>query len=193
MPHISFNNKEIVFKLVYWGPGYSGKTTNLACLHRSLDRNLRGELVSLETSEERTLFFDFMPMHLGAIAGYTVRLNVYTVPGQIFYEASRRLILEGADGVVFVADSQTSRLEANLMSFVFLKESLASHGVDWTDFPIVLQYNKRDLEDLVPVGTMEAEFELNGIRVLEAEALHGRGVLETMGALTKLVIGRFDL
>jgi len=193
MPHISFHNKEISFKIVYFGPGWSGKTTNLVRIHAKVAEAMRGDLVMLDTEQERTLFFDFLPMELGRIGGYAVRLNLYTVPGQIYYEASRRLILDGADGVVFVADSQSSRLDANLMSFSLLQENLQSYGVEWRSFPIVLQYNKRDVDAPIDVGTLERSLGLNGITVVEAVALEGRGVMETIAAVSRQVIAGFDL
>ncbi len=193
MPHISFYNKEITFKIVYFGPGWSGKTTNLVRIHARVGDDLRGDLVMLDTDQERTLFFDFLPMELGHIAGYAVRLNLYTVPGQIYYEASRRLILDGADGVVFVADSQPSRLDANLVSFSLLRENLESYGVEWKGFPIVLQYNKRDVEAPIAVGTLERDLGLNGITVIEAVAVEGRGVMETIAAVSRQIIDGFDL
>jgi signal recognition particle receptor subunit beta len=193
MPHISFHNKEISFKIVYFGPGWSGKTTNLVRIHARVAEEMRGDLVMLDTDQERTLFFDFLPMELGRIAGYAIRLNLYTVPGQIYYEASRRLILDGADGVVFVADSQPSRLDANLLTFSLLRENLESYGVEWRNFPIVLQYNKRDVEAAIAVGTLERDLGLNGITVVEAVAVEGRGVMETIAAVSRQVIDGFDL
>jgi hypothetical protein len=192
MPHINYQDREIAFKIVYYGPGLSGKTTNLMYIHRSLDRSHRGDIIVLDTEEERTLFFDFFPLELGRIEGYAVRFNMYTVPGQVFYEASRRLILEGADGVVFVADSQRSRLDENLESFGMLQESLAGSGADWTDFPLVLQYNKRDLSDLLPVGTLENHLGLNGLETFEAVATNGLGVMDTIRVASRQVIEKFQ-
>ena len=180
MPHINYQDREITFKIVYYGTGLGGKTTNLMYIHSVLDKDRKGEIIILDTDEDRTLFFDFFPLELGRIEGYAVRFNMYTVPGQVYYEASRRLILEGADGVVFVADSQKSRLDDNLESFVMLQTSLADFGVEWSTFPLVLQYNKRDLPDLLPVGTLEDELGLNGLPIFEAVATEGRGVLETI-------------
>lgn len=192
MPYINYQDKEIAFKIVYYGPGLSGKTTNLMYIHRALDSNHRGDIVVLDTEEERTLFFDFFPLELGRIEGYAVRFNMYTVPGQVYYEASRRLILEGADGVVFVADSQRSRLEDNLESFGMLQESLARFGADWADFPLVLQYNKRDMSDLLPVGTLENHLGLNGMVTFEAVAINGLGVMDTIRVASRQVIERFQ-
>lgn len=192
MPHINYQDKEIAFKIVYYGPGLSGKTTNLMYIHTVLDKERKGEMIVLDTEEERTLFFDFFPLELGQIEGYSVRFNMYTVPGQVYYEASRRLILEGADGVVFVADSQEDRLEDNLESFSMLQTSLASFGVDWNRFPLVLQYNKRDLPNLLPLGTLEGRLHLNGIPIFEAVATEGRGVMETIRMTSRQVIEKFQ-
>jgi hypothetical protein len=193
MPYINYENKEISFKIVYYGPGMSGKTTNLIRIHESLSANVRGELVTLDTEEERTLFFDFFPFDLGCIEGYKVRFNMYTIPGQIYYEASRRLMLDGADGVVFVADSQPIRYDYNIMSYQMMEENLVSYGLDPKTFPVVLQYNKRDVEDAVAMGTIENELGLNGLKVTEAVAVEGKGVTETIREITRLVIKRFEL
>lgn len=193
MPHINYRDKELSFKIVYYGPGMSGKTTNLMHIHSVLDKDRKGEIIVLDTEEERTLFFDFFPLELGRIEGYSVRFNMYTVPGQVFYEASRRLILDGADGVVFVADSQADRLVDNIESFHMLQENLASFGTEWSRFPLVLQYNKRDLEGILPVGTLETQLGLNGISVLEAVATAGEGVMETIRQASRQVIQKFQL
>jgi signal recognition particle receptor subunit beta len=192
MPHINYRDKEIAFKIVYYGPGMSGKTTNLKYIHTALDKGRKGDMIVLDTEEERTLFFDFFPLELGQIEGYSVRFNMYTVPGQVYYEASRRLILEGADGVVFVADSQEERLGENLESFGMLQSSLADFAIDWKNFPLVLQYNKRDLENPLPLGTLEAELGLNGIQVFEAVATEGRGVMDTIRMTSRQVIEKFQ-
>lgn len=191
MPHINYQDKEIVFKIVYYGPGLSGKTTNLVHIHRALDKDQRGDIVILDTHEERTLFFDFFPLELGRIEGYAVRFNMYTVPGQVYYEASRRLILDGADGVVFVADSLDSRLDENLESFHMLQANLESFGLEWTAYPIVLQYNKRDLPNPLPLGTIENRLGLNGVPVFEAVATTGKGVFETIRMASRQVIEKF--
>jgi mutual gliding-motility protein MglA len=191
VPHINYREKEICFKIVYYGPGLSGKTTNLKHVHSALDNGRRGEMIVLDTEEERTLFFDFFPLDLGLIEGYAVRFNMYTVPGQVYYEASRRLILEGADGVVFVADSQTSRFEENIESFRMLEQGLVSCGANREEVPMVFQYNKRDLDEILPVGTLEKELGLNGIPVLEAVAVLGTGVMETIRIASRQVIERF--
>jgi mutual gliding-motility protein MglA len=191
MPHINYQGREIVFKIVYYGPGLSGKTTNLVHIHRTLEENIRGDIVTLDTEEERTLFFDFFPLELGEIESFKVRFNMYTVPGQIFYEASRRLILDGADGIVFVADSNAMRLDDNIVSFEMMEGNLESYGVDWHRFPIALQYNKRDCPDPLPLGSLESELDLNGIPVYEAVAIRGAGVMETIRGLSRMVIEQF--
>jgi mutual gliding-motility protein MglA len=193
MPHINYHNKEVTFKIVYYGPGMSGKTTNLMYIHSALDKNRKGDIIVLDTEEERTLFFDFFPLELGRIEGYAVRFNMYTVPGQVYYEASRRLILEGADGVVFVADSREDRLEENLESFEMLQSSLTDIRGDWKVFPLVLQYNKRDLPHPLPLGTLESQLNLNGIPIFEAVATEGRGVMETIRMASRQVIEKFQL
>jgi mutual gliding-motility protein MglA len=193
MPHLNYENRELTFKLVYFGPGMSGKTTNLVQIHRRLDEKLRGEMIMLDTEEERTLFFDFFPLDLGRIEGFALRFNLYTVPGQVFYEASRRLILDGADGVVFVADSDPGRLEENLLSFRMLEDNLRSYDIQPREFPLVLQYNKRDVVSPLALGTLEREIGLNGTPVFEAIATQGRGVMETIHALSRDVILRFQL
>lgn len=191
MPHLNYRDKELAFKIVYYGPGMSGKTTNLIYVHNALDKDRKGEMISLDTAEERTLFFDFFPLDLGRVEGYAVRFNMYTVPGQVYYEASRRLILEGADGVVFVADSDSRRLQDNLESFTMLRDNLKSFDVDPVTFPMVLQYNKRDLAEILAVGTLEAELGLDGIPVLEAVATNGTGVMETIRIASRRVIEKF--
>ena len=191
MPHINYEEKEIAFKLVYFGPGMSGKTTNLLQVYRNISSDRRGELLTLDTADERTLFFDFFPLQLGSVEGYSLRFNMYTVPGQVYYEASRRLILEGADGVVFVADSQPERLEDNLTSYRKMREHLRDYNVDVREFPIVLQYNKRDCANPIPVGTLERELDLNGIKTCEAVATDGEGVMETLRHLSREVILKF--
>jgi mutual gliding-motility protein MglA len=193
MPYINYENREISFKVVYYGPGMSGKTTNLVYVHQTLSQEVRGDLVTLDTDEERTLFFDFFPLELGNIAGYRVRFNMYTIPGQIYYEASRRLMLDGADGVVFVADSQPIRFDYNIMSYQMMEENLTSYGLDPKRFPIVLQYNKRDVENAVPVGTLESDLGIENVPVLEAVAIQGTGVMETMREITRQIIEQFEL
>jgi hypothetical protein len=192
MPHINYDNKEVTFKLVYYGPGMSGKTTNLVQIHHLLAPDLKGDLVSLDTDEERTLFFDFFPLEIGDIMGYALRFNLYTVPGQIYYEATRKLLLDGADGVVFVADSQSHRVEENLVSFDMLHSNMREYRMDIDRFPLVLQYNKRDCEDPIEVGSLERKIGLSHLPVHEAVAFQGEGVMETIRTLSKQVVRRFQ-
>lgn len=193
MPYIGFHNKEVSFKIVYYGPGMSGKTTNLVHIHKSLRPDRKGELVMLDTDEERTLFFDFFPLELGTVEGFSVRFNMYTVPGQSYYEASRKLVLDSADGVVFVVDSQAERLHENLVAYAQLLEQLDALGMDPKNFPVVLQYNKRDCENVIPIGTLESEFSLNGIPVFESVAQKGKGVMETVRMVTQMVVRKFEI
>jgi signal recognition particle receptor subunit beta len=193
MPHISYASREIAFKLVYFGPGLSGKTTNLERLHAALCPEVRGNMISLDTTDDRTLFFDFLPVELGRVNGYGIRFNVYTVPGQIYYEASRRLIVDGADGIVFVADSSRQRLDDNIVSYGLMMDNIRQCRPDPESFPIVLQYNKRDLDDPLPLGTLEASLDLTGIPVEEAVAAQGKGVMETVRTLSRLVVGKLEL
>jgi mutual gliding-motility protein MglA len=192
MPYISYDKKEISFKIVYYGPGMSGKTTNLMYIHRSLAENLRGEMVSLDTEEERTLFFDFFPLDLGQISGYSVKFNLYTIPGQIYYEASRKLMLEGADGVVFVADSNPIRFDRNVTAYEMMLDNLESYHVDPQTFPIVLQYNKRDTPDAIETGTLEKAIRME-IPAIDAVATDGTGVMETIRTISKMIIESFEL
>ena len=193
MPYINNENKEISFKIVYFGPGMSGKTTNLLYIHQSLSDAVRGKMVTLDTEEERTLFFDFLPLDLGDVEGYQVRFNMYTIPGQIYYEASRRLMLDGADGVVFVADSQPLRFDHNIMSYEMMVDNLQSYGIAPSGFPTVLQYNKRDVPDAIPIGGLERELSIENVPVKEAVATEGRGVMETIKEISTLVIQKFEL
>ena len=193
MPYIGFHNKEVSFKIVYYGPGMSGKTTNLVHIHKSLRPDRKGELVMLDTDEERTLFFDFFPLELGQVEGFSVRFNMYTVPGQSYYEASRKLVLDSADGVVFVADSQAERLQENVDAYAQLLEQMNALGMDTKTFPVVLQYNKRDCGNLIPLGTLESRFKLNGIPVFESVAQKGKGVMETVRTVTRMVVRRLEL
>lgn len=192
MPYLNYFRREISFKVVYYGPGMSGKTTNLAYIHQALAPERRGELLMLNTDEERTLFFDYFPLELGMVEGYHVRFNMYTVPGQSYYEASRRLVLDGADGVVFVGDSQPQRIQENVDSFAQMQQNLLSYGLDLRTFPLVLQYNKRDCADPIPVGSIEARLQLEPLPVYESVATTGRGVMETIRTMTSMIIERFQ-
>lgn len=190
MPYINHATREIILKIVYYGPGLCGKTTNIKFIHSATNPDARGKLISLETKAERTLFFDFLPLSLPAIRGFQTRVHLYTVPGQLFYSASRKLIMKGADGVVFVADSQRARFEANIISMEDLKENLESYGYDIESIPFVIQYNKRDLDDIVPVNELRAELNPWGVPDFEAAAggPDGEGVFDTLRAVVRLII-----
>ncbi|HEX6926116.1 MAG TPA: GTPase domain-containing protein [Longimicrobiaceae bacterium] len=188
MSLVNYSTREITCKIVYYGPGRSGKTTNLQHIHSLLPEETRGRIVSLATEMDRTLFFDFLPLDLGRISGFQVRFQLYTVPGQVYYDATRRLVLQGADGVVFVADSQPGRQQDNVESFRNLQENLLRQGVDPRAVPVCIQYNKRDLPDAMPIATMERTINYRGVRSLGASATTGEGVLETLKCVSELVL-----
>jgi len=193
MPHLDPTERQVVFKIVYFGPGMSGKTTNLLFVHRTLMDKYRGEMLVLDTEKERTLFFDFFPVSLGKVQGYSLKFHLYTIPGQIYYEASRKIILKGADGVVFVADSRLNKLKDNIRMFRLMTENLLEHGVDPDSFPMVLQYNKRDCPPVIRTGVLERELGLNGIPVTESVATTGRGVMRTLQLISKEIIRKFKI
>ncbi len=182
--------KEINLKIVYYGPALSGKTTNLQYIHAHTNPQIRGELVSVKTHEDRTLFFDFLQLELGEVMGLKPKFHLYTVPGQVFYVASRKLVLQGADGVVFVADSQQDRLNDNLQSLRDMKTYLAEMGHEVDDFPLVLQFNKRDLPDAAPVPLLRSTLAANGRPCLEAVAIEGVGVFDTLKAIIRQVVSK---
>jgi hypothetical protein len=188
MSFINYSAREINCKLVYYGPGLGGKTTNLQHIYRRVDPSAKGKLISLATETERTLFFDFMPLHLGEIRGFKVRLHLYTVPGQVFYDASRKLILKGADGVIFVADSQLERMESNIESLQNLEQNLGEQGLILEKMPFVLQYNKRDLPNVVSIEDLQRALNTRNVPWFGAVASTGVGVFETLKAIAKLVL-----
>lgn len=188
MTFINYASREINCKIVYYGPGLCGKTTNLQYIFDSTAPQARGKLISLATETDRTLFFDFMPLELGTVRGFKTRFHLYTVPGQVFYDASRKLILKGVDGVVFVADSQEERMDANIESLYNLEENLQSQGYDLNKIPYVLQLNKRDLGNIVPVEDLATELQRKGEPVVEAVASTGTGVFDTLKAVAKQVL-----
>ena len=189
MSFINYSAREINCKLVYYGPGLCGKTTNLKVIYEKTAEGAKGKMISLATETERTLFFDFLPLALGEIRGFKTRFHLYTVPGQVFYDASRKLILKGVDGVVFVADSQEERFEANMESLENLQQNLREQGLELSKIPWVLQYNKRDLPNAVSVEEMRKALNPTGeIPEFEAAAMSGKGVFETLKALAKLVL-----
>lgn len=189
MSTINLAAREINFKIVYYGPGLSGKTTNLQKIFDSVPEGSRGEMVNLATEDERTLFFDFLPLELGKVSGFQTRFHLYTVPGQVFYNTSRKIILQGVDGIVFVADSAPNRLRANAESFRNMRENLAEHGLDLDQVPLVLQVNKRDLPDALPVDMIRAVVDPGRrLRVFEAVAAEGSGVFEPLRAVSEMVL-----
>jgi hypothetical protein len=191
MSFINYASREINCKIVYYGPGLCGKTTNLQFVYQKTAPEAKGKMISLATETERTLFFDFLPLALGEIRGFKTRFHLYTVPGQVFYDASRKLILKGVDGVVFVADSQEERMDANLESVENLRINLAEQGYDLDTIPYVVQYNKRDLPNLVGIEELRRELNPTGVPDFEACATTGEGVFETLKAIAKQIL--FDL
>jgi signal recognition particle receptor subunit beta len=185
---INYVAREINCKIVYYGPGLGGKTTNLQYLYDITGAANKGKLVSLATETERTLFFDFLPIDLGQIRGLRTRFHLYTVPGQVFYDASRKLILRGVDGVVFVADSQEERLDANLESIANLNENLKEHGFDLHKIPYVLQLNKRDLPNAMPVDELVRLLKIKGEPTFEAVARNGTGIVDTLKGVARQVL-----
>jgi signal recognition particle receptor subunit beta len=182
--------QEVNLKIVYYGPGLSGKTTNLEFIYHKLDPSLRGDLITLKTREERTLYFDFLQLEVGRIKGMKPKFNLYTIPGQVYYSYSRKIILRGVDGIVFVADSQPDRMTENLDSLMDLEQNLISDGHTLQSFPWVLQYNKRDLPRVLPVNELNARLNFHGVPALEAVASRGIGVLETLKSAIHGVVGR---
>ncbi len=188
MSFINYSSREINCKIVYYGPGLCGKTTNLQYIYRRTNPNQKGKLISLATETERTLFFDFLPLALGDIRGFKIRFHLYTVPGQVFYAASRKLILKGVDGIVFVADSQLERMESNMESLDDLKINLSEQNYELEKIPFTIQYNKRDLPNIVPVAEMEKLLNARMLPFFEAVAVTGKGVFETLKAVAKQVL-----
>jgi signal recognition particle receptor subunit beta len=188
MSFINYSAREINCKIVYYGPGLCGKTTNLLYIYKKTTPDSKGKMISLATETERTLFFDFLPLALGNIKGFKVRFHLYTVPGQVFYDASRKLILRGVDGVVFVADSQIERMEANIESMDNLRKNLKEQGFNLDTLPFTVQYNKRDLPNVVPVEEMNRVLNPRGVPFFEAVAPNGKGVFDTLKEIAKQVI-----
>lgn len=190
MALINFQQKEIVVKVVYYGPAFSGKTTNVRKLHDLIPNKLVGNMTTLDTDDERTLFFDYFPIKAGAIGRYKLKLQIYSVPGQAHYRATRKMVLQNADGVVFVADSQASEIEHNIVAFQDLEENLRSYGVDMEAFPIVIQYNKRDLKNVLPTDFLDRKLNLRGYPYCEGISLEGKGVMEAFNGIVELVTRR---
>lgn len=191
MALINYATREINVKIVYYGPGLGGKTTNLRWIYGKLDQNAKGKMITLATEMDRTLFFDFLPVDLGRVRGFQTRFHLYTVPGQVFYNASRRIILRGADGIVFVADSQRERRGDNADSLDNLKENLATFNLRPSDSPYVMQYNKRDLPNLMTVAEMEGLLNPERVPYFESVATQGIGIFETLKEIAKMVIRKF--
>lgn len=192
MASINYHTREISCKIVYYGPGLSGKTTNLQIIHKKVPKESKSEMVSLATETDRTLFFDFLPLDLGSIKGFSTKFQLYTVPGQVYYNATRKLVLRGVDGVVFVADSQRDKMPENLESLRNLEENLREYGIELKTTPFVLQYNKRDLPSIFTVEEMNAQINSYGVPCYEAQAHQGVGVFTTLKAIGKVVIDTFN-
>lgn len=192
MSLVNYSTREITSKIVYYGPGRSGKTTNLQYIYGQVPEERRGRMVSLATETDRTLFFDFLPLDLGTISGFQTRFQLYTVPGQVYYDATRKLVLQGADGVVFVADSQRAQADENIESFRNLQVNLLEQGVDPRQIPIVLQYNKRDLPDVMSLEELDDLLNYRGLPRYEARALAGAGVFDTLRGISEQVLRRLS-
>lgn len=188
MTFINYASREINCKIVYYGTGLGGKTTNLEYIYSRVNPETKGKMISLATETERTLFFDFLPIDLGEIRGFKTRFHLYTVPGQVYYNASRRLILKGVDGLVFVADSQATRAEANIESMHNLYENLETYGYDLQTIPFAIQYNKRDMPNILSTEELRAQINPMGVPDFEGIAIEGRGVFETLSCVSKLVV-----
>ncbi len=188
MSFINYSSRELNCKIVYYGPGLCGKTTNLQYIYNKTNPQQKGKLISLATETERTLFFDFLPLALGEIKGFKVRFHLYTVPGQMFYAASRKLILKGVDGVVFVADSQAERMDANMESLDDLQINLSEQGYELYSLPFTMQYNKRDIPEVVPIEALNEAVNTTNVPEFEAVATTGVGVFETLKDVCRQVI-----
>lgn len=192
MSLINYSSREINCKIVYYGPGLCGKTTNIQYVYNKVAPETKGKLITLATEMDRTLFFDFLPLELGTVKGFKTRFHLYTVPGQVYYDASRRLILRGVDGIVFVADSQTSRYDANIESLYNLHENLESYKLKLEDIPYVIQYNKRDMPEIIDLEDLEQELNPQGYPYFEAIAVKGDGVFDTLKCVAKDVLKKLS-
>jgi mutual gliding-motility protein MglA len=188
MSLVNYSTREITCKIVYYGPGRSGKTSNLQYVHAFVPEERKGPMVSLATETDRTLFFDFLPLDLGTISGFRTRMQLYTVPGQVYYNATRKLVLRGADGVVFVADSQREQFDENIESLRNLHENLLEENIDLRTFPTVIQYNKRDLPGVLPISDLDDALNFRGVPSFPAAAVSGDGVFDTLKAVSQLVL-----
>jgi len=192
MSFINYSSREINCKIVYYGPGLCGKTTNLQFIYKKTKPESKGKMITLATETERTLYFDFLPLALGEIKGFKTRFHLYTVPGQIFYDASRKLVLKGVDGIVFVADSQVERMDANAESLENMGINLEDEGYSLSQIPYVIQYNKRDLPNALPLAELKKVLNPKGVPDFEGAASEGRGVFETLKAVVKLVLAKLE-
>jgi len=192
MSLINYSSREINCKIVYYGAGLCGKTTNIQYVYNKVDPGTKGKLITLATEMDRTLFFDFLPLELGTVKGFKTRFHLYTVPGQVYYDASRKLILRGVDGIVFVADSQRSRYDANIESLYNLHENLEEYKLKIEDSPFVVQYNKRDMPEIISLEDLEQELNPEGFPSYEAVAVTGDGVFDTLKAVAKGVLKKLS-
>ena len=192
MSLINYSSREINCKIVYYGPGLGGKTTNIQYVYDKLNPETKGKLVTLATEMDRTLFFDFLPLELGTVRGFKTRFHLYTVPGQVYYNASRKLILRGVDGVVFVADSDECRIDANIEALYNLHENLTEHGIELSEVPFVIQWNKRDMPTALPLEELEHELNPEGNKSFEAVAVKGTGVFDTLKCVSKEVLHKLS-
>ena len=192
MSLINYSSREINCKIVYYGPGLCGKTTNIQYVYNKVDPSTKGKLITLATEMDRTLFFDFLPLELGTVKGFKTRFHLYTVPGQVYYDASRKLILRGVDGIVFVADSQQARYDANIESLYNLHENLEEYKLKLDDVPFVLQYNKRDMDDVIDVEELEMELNPEKFPSFPAVAVRGDGVFDTLKCVAKGVLKKLS-
>ncbi len=190
MVSINYSAREVCCKIVYYGPGLSGKTTNLQYIHSKVPQDTRGKLISLATEADRTLYFDFLPINIGTINDFQAKFQLYTVPGQVYYNATRKLVLRGVDGLVFVADSQPDKMDENIESLANLEENLREYGYDPNQLPLVIQYNKRDLPGVMSVDELNARLNQAGRRYFEASATVGNGVFDTLKLIIKLVLDK---
>jgi|UniRef100_A0A7V3VU00 signal recognition particle receptor subunit beta len=188
MANLNYNSKELNLKIVYYGTGLCGKTTNLRSIYAAFPYDRKGKLMSLATELDQTLFFDFLPVDMGSVKGWKLRFHLFTVPGQVYYNVSRKLVLRGVDGIVFVVDSQEERLEENIESFNNLRDNLQSYGMNLKDIPLVIQYNKRDLPNIMPISDLQLYVNREGYTYFEAVAIRGIGVFDTLKSICQLTV-----